>query len=464
MSLGKTSSYPIPGLLRLRALQPLADREGSCALVYDLERAAVLEVPEELQLHIAPALETGDLDEDLVSWLVGEDLLTSEGWEGWSADIAPYRRTPRNGRSELASLLRLEDERHGFIGQTDEPAVAAGLDLIFKSGFGASRIKLHLDWGGGVPAVSLVEWILIESCRRAALSGHEISYELALDTALVTPELMHHLAGYPVHVRLRCGLGTPGGAGESTGKPETAPWRQAQDAVLLALGALADQVTVQCVLAPPHRLADLWAWAQETGVRHLDVILGEEPACDGRGRTSPLRELRGDLLDLCQEMASELSAWRTPIDFEPLTRIVRRLIRHEASGGIVGLAGFDRTSPWLLGSNLLDAGSFTGRPMLSPTELEGETSGSPCPGCWARYACSHSTLVSSPIGVEDPREPGEERCSSWRAEVEAALDLYHRLAQVEPLAVLRLFNEPETAPATVDHGGWVAPVWTSKPS
>lgn len=456
MSLVKTSSYPIPGLLRLRSLQPLSDREGACSLIYDLERAAVLEVPTELQLHIAPALETGDLDEDLVSWLISEDLLTSEGWDGWNADSAPYRRTVRAGRSELASLLRLEDEMHGFVDQTDETAATLGLDLIFKSGLGASRIKLHLDWGGTAPALSLVEWILIESCRRAALSGQEISYELALDAAEVTPALVHRLSGYPVHVRLRCSLDAAA-AGKGTAAP---PWRQAEEAVLLVLEVLADQVTVQCALAAPYRLADLWEWAKEIGVRHLDVLL-EEPERDGRAILA-LRELRGDLLTVCQEMAAELSARRTPIDFEPLTRIVRRLIRHEAHGGILGLAGFDRTSSWLLDS-VLDTGNNAFR-MLSPAELEGEASGSTCQSCWARYACSHSKLVSSPIGVEDPREPSEERCSCWRAEVEAALHLFHGLAHVEPLAVLRLFDEPETATVAVDRSSWVAPIWSSKPS
>ena len=77
------TAMPMPGALRLRALHPLIDGDGSCSLIYDLERAAVVEVPEELQFHVAPALETGDLDEDLVGWLAGEDLLTSEGWNGW---------------------------------------------------------------------------------------------------------------------------------------------------------------------------------------------------------------------------------------------------------------------------------------------------------------------------------------------------------------------------------------------
>src|SRR3954451_21266322 len=77
-------TMPMPGALRLRALHPLIEGDGSCSLVHDLERAAVVEVPEELQFHVAPALETGDLDEALLGWLVNEDLLTSEGVVGWS--------------------------------------------------------------------------------------------------------------------------------------------------------------------------------------------------------------------------------------------------------------------------------------------------------------------------------------------------------------------------------------------
>src|SRR5947208_6658666 len=68
------TTMPMPGALRLRALHPLIEGDGSCGLIYDLERAAVVEVPEELQFHVAPALETGDLDEALLGWLVNEDL------------------------------------------------------------------------------------------------------------------------------------------------------------------------------------------------------------------------------------------------------------------------------------------------------------------------------------------------------------------------------------------------------
>lgn len=79
-----TSGMPIPGALRWRALHPLVDGDGVCSLIYDLERAAVLEVPEELQLHVATALETGDPDDALLGWMVGADLITAEGRAEWA--------------------------------------------------------------------------------------------------------------------------------------------------------------------------------------------------------------------------------------------------------------------------------------------------------------------------------------------------------------------------------------------
>src|SRR5215208_4834326 len=82
-----TATMPMPGTLRLRGIHPLIDGDGSCSLIYDVERAAVLDVPPDLQFHIAPALETGDLDEDLLSWLVGEDLVTSDRLGGYAMDM-----------------------------------------------------------------------------------------------------------------------------------------------------------------------------------------------------------------------------------------------------------------------------------------------------------------------------------------------------------------------------------------
>ena len=58
---------------------------------------------------------------------------------------------------------------------------------MFKQGFGASRVKLHLNWGGAFPGTALLERIVIESSRLAALLGQEIAFELTLAAREVTP-------------------------------------------------------------------------------------------------------------------------------------------------------------------------------------------------------------------------------------------------------------------------------------
>src|SRR5689334_12059646 len=106
-----TIGMPMPGALRWRALHPLVDSDGACSLIYDLERAAVLEVPEELQLHVAPALETGDPDDDLLGWMVGEDLITMDGWQDWLPDgqWSPAG-VPEAWSRGLGMFFRLEGE------------------------------------------------------------------------------------------------------------------------------------------------------------------------------------------------------------------------------------------------------------------------------------------------------------------------------------------------------------------
>ena len=165
------------------------------------------------------------------------------------------------------------------------------------------------------------------------------------------------------------------------------------------------------------------------------------------------------LLVICDELVSRLDTVGPSIDFQPLTRIVRRLIQSEpASGygdlrGDLSLAGGDglpRVGPESLDPRLLPDLVWMRVERTDAAdgveEIEAEASAFPCEACWARYVCSHSAYVASPLGGEDPREPHEERCAFWRAEVEVALRLYHRLAQSDPLQVVRLFNEPAGIP------------------
>jgi hypothetical protein len=443
------STMPMPGVLRLRALHPLIEGDGSCSLVYDLERAAVVEVPEELTFYIATALETGDLDEALLAWLANEDLLTDEGCAGTAGGAVPPEAVIW---WHSGTIYRVDDELHARIDQVREEAALDVVRFAFSQGFGASRVKLHLNWDGCYPGNGRLERIVVEASRLAASLHQEAAFELTLDAGEVTPARAAFLAASAFQVRLRCG-GYPVSSLADRGAAAVA-WK-AEPLVHLLLKHLRDRLTVHCVL-DGGRLLDLWEWAKRMGIRHLDATLVEDSAIgDGSQRPGRRIELRNDLLAVCDEMAEELAAQRLPVNYKPLTRIVDRLMRSESldetagdRGGFAGLVPVADSYPRsLLATFDLRslARSLDGAATAGAAGEAGETD-FPCPGCWARHVCSHSTFVAAAEG-EEARDISEDSCSLWKVEVEVALRFYHRLAHTDPLQVRRFFESATREPA-----------------
>lgn len=436
------TTMPMPGALRLRALHPLIEGDGSCGLIYDLERAAVVEVPEELQFHVAPALETGDLDEALLGWLVNEDLMTGEGGLRWS-EIPGMAGLEGARWWNLGAIYRLDDELHVRIDQAREETALEVVGFVFRQGLRASRVKLHLGWGGAFPGTALLERIVVESSRLAARLGQEIAFELTLDAGEVTAARAAFLAGYAFQARLLCGsYPAPAGGFYADLRGCGASW-EAETAVRLLLETLGERLTAHCVL-DRGRLLDVWEWAKRRGVRRLDaMVLEDAEVGDGAAVPGRLREIRNDLLSVCDEMADELAAQRLPVDFKPLTRIVDRLMRSEPldqaygePGGFPGLMPTADACP----PSFLDSLDLRPLPEM-PDALGEQDAENPCPGCWARHVCGHSSYVASSQDAEDTRAASEERCALWRTEVEVALRFYHRLAHTDPLQVRRLFDD-----------------------
>jgi len=458
-------SRMLPGAMRLRALHSLIDGDGSCSLIYDLERGAVLDVPEELQFHVASAIETGDPDEDLMGWLISEDLLTSERSAGGGEADGEFAAST----SWNPSLSLRDGELHARIDQPTAESVVEMLDLAVRQGLGSGRIALHLSWGGAFPGAEPLTRVVAEATRRAAFMHQEVRFELALDAWVVTPAVAGALAGYPtLHVRLHCGT-FPALAPGAALPGEDRLWSMAERGALL-LSGLADRLTVQCVLAGSARLHDLWSWALEAGVRRLDATRVETPhpvAPAALPALSEQRQYRGDLLALAQETCGELAGGRLPIDFLPLTRMVRRLMRSEPLAlpdlyeeeAAAGDPYADvEPSPEALDRRQM---SDMWRGLEEAADIFDEAADSlPCASCWARFLCDHSLLAAPSAEGPDRREPAPERCAGWRIEAEAALRLYHGLGHVDALEVRRLFKQ---APAlAVDPAARRASAWQQK--
>ena len=441
-----TASMPMPGALRWRALHPLIDGDGACSLIYDLERAAVLEVPEDLQLHVAPALETGDPDDALLSWLVAEDLITMDGWAGWSPE-SESGSPDTAGAWTLGPVLRLEGEVHVRIESLPEEAALQALEVAFRQGLGTPRVQLHLDWNGTFPGAGLLERIVIEARRMAAEAGQEISFDLTLDAAHVTPAVSLVLSSLPFHIRLGCGR-FPDGQGALDRETDRA-------LLLLWMEDLADRVTLCFTLSGGARLKELWGWSRRLGVKHLDAVRlpGREDDVAG------LRDFHADLLDAVEEIASDLEARRIPIDFRQVTRVVRRLMKSEP------LARFreERAGGWPVadvafsGSPDMAKGWLEPADSMNPSDMDGqEDTGTACESCWARYLCRNSAALVTEAAAGERTSP---LGAGWRLEAEAALRLYHRLAQADPLQVLQVFGDsclPDELPAARPAEPWGA--------
>jgi len=460
--------YPamlMPGASRLRALHPLMEKDGQCALIYDLERAAVFEVPSDLQPYIGSVLDRGDLDEAVLGWLVHEDLLTSENQGGWAerpaaADSLLGLENP----GWKGTSLRWQEEFQARIENSERGELESILPLVFRHAYGVRMVRICFDWRDAFPGTSTLGWALREARAFADAERMELGCELKLSLGALTPELVEGLANLPLQVRLvaRSGAGEDGAPrDEKAGRlgdrtlDKVGGWigdPKAEGLLEKAIRRLEDRLTLE-VAGPVSGLRGLWEWAQGAGLRRLD--LGPAQA---RGE-SDLRIYGRELAAICDDILAGLADGKMPCDFEPLTRLVSRLRRSEPLGGDVLELG--SPSVWLSRKEVGGAGgpglAMEGLSPFDPSDFADDfeplaaSDGSACRSCWARQICGHSTFVASPTSERNGLGPSSGGCARWRAEAEAAVRFYHLLAQTDPIQALRFFEElPHGVAAPLD--------------
>lgn len=434
--------HSLPPGLRLRAVQPLTERDGSCSLLYDLERSRLVEVPIDFAYHVAMALDTGNLDDDLVAWLAGRDLLTYDsrplrgGVRGWGAPTADAAEP--EPLSRLDRVFFFEDEVHCRLAGLEPDSAVATVGSVLARARAGSRVVFHVAAAGysGFPEALVPVTAALRGHRRAAAgraAEHRVDLELITDGRGLTADRVAFLAEQGVRVRL------------------TAPELPALD---LLLEHLPDRLTLGVRLDTGDRLLDLWQEARALGVLHLDAVkITDKPFAGLSLHESELRRFRRDLFEVCDDTFAALEAGRQPLPlYEPLVRVVAR---HLAGRPV----DFHRRLPAYLG--VVSHGelfTFPGRAAshgepamaaLAADDFEPLPGTSSCRSCWGRELCVRGTLAGP---AADPQRPAPrvDRCEFWRAEVEVGLLFFHRLQEADPTQLLGFVDgrqEPVLDPA-----------------
>ena len=204
-------------------------------------------------------------------------------------------------------------------------------------------------------------------------------------------------------------------------------------------------------------MATVWDWAKELEIRHIHVIkVGSESNAPETLRARELDDFQADLVLVCDDMFAELAAGRRPINYQPITKIVRRLMIPSpitqfcgVAGSYVGVASDGQIYPcfrhlgledYRLGS-VFDGIDGAARQAYRKNEAADVDRRPACNSCWARYLCGGGCYADSVVYGPDKFRPKDEHCPFWRAEIAQATRFFHRIRSTDPKYAFGLFGD-----------------------
>ncbi len=257
------------------------------------------------------------------------------GRDGWS-DAPPETA----GWWNPGSVYRIDDTLHARIDEAREDAALEIVSFVFKQSFGNNRVKLHLSWGGAFPGTgsARADRRRVLPPGRAARPGDLLRADARRERGDAAPGRLPRRLLVPGAPALRQLPGSPGGL-LLRPRPWGALGRRAGRAPPGALPGGPIDGALHARPGPPSRSVGV-------GASRPGSAIWTRPCLDGVARPGRSRDLRNDLLAVCDEMADDLAAQRLPTDYKPLTRIVDRLMRSEPldqaygeRGNSAGMAG-----------------------------------------------------------------------------------------------------------------------------
>jgi uncharacterized protein len=448
---------------RLRTMHPILGEDGRCTLLYDLERTFVIEVPGQLQARVAPAIATGDLCGELADWLDDNDLRTADAPPRFGESARPVLpgvtdvSLDMSGACNMGCVYCFEDAIDSRIGPMSDETAQAALDFVFAKTAAAKRIALHFGSGEPLMRFDLLRRIVAQANERTAALGKSIVYDLTTNATLVTEEIAAFLRDNPFQIRVSCD-------GPAHLHDKYRPMRGGRPSSHLVERGLRiltrhipDRLTVNTVICGGTRLRDVWAWARQTGIQHYHVIkVGTTDHNDIGLRDQELRHFRADLEAICDDMLADLREGKTPVDYQPITKVVRRLMIPEpitrfcgVAGSYLGVSSKGEVYPCFrhLGLKEYRLGDVTGgindemRQDFLGKEAADVDNRPVCSECWARYMCGGGCYADSVVYGPDKRKPQQDHCPFWRTEIETAMRFYDRLRQEDPAYCFALFGD-----------------------
>ena len=201
----------------------------------------------------------------------------------------------------------------------------------------------------------------------------------------------------------------------------------------------------------------LWEWAKKMGLRHYHVIKVGAYSDDRMNlHLEELTAFRHDLQAICDDLFADLQAGRTPMEYQPITKIVRRLMIPEpitrfcgVASSYVGIASNGNIYPcfrhlgleeYRLGdvwSKTLDDQKRTDFLTIEAADVDNRPY---CQTCWARYLCGGGCYADSTVYGPDKRKPQIQHCPFWRTEIELAIRFYNRMLNEDANYCLALFG------------------------
>jgi uncharacterized protein len=353
-----------------------------------------------------------------------------------------------SGACNLRCLYCFENDIGSRLGAMTDATATATLDFVFHAARAAEEITLHFGSGEPLLRFDLLQRLVIEAEARAKASGQRIGFELTTNATLVNRRVTDFFAAHPFHVHVSC----DGPAGIHDANRPLASGRGSYAAVKRGLDELLARrprrgLTVNAVLAPGTRLLEVWNWAKSLRVPRLIVI---KPV----GLVEDDLELYArDLQSIAGDLCDALDRGERPVDYQPLTKVVRRLMlpqpvtRYCGAGGTYIGVGTDGSifpcfrhigvAAWRLGS-VHDGIDNALRAHFRTTNAADVDRRPECRECWARYLCGGGCYADSTVYGADPLRPKTEQCPFWKAEIETAIRLFRRLVDENPEQVLKL--------------------------